>query len=99
MSKYEIILDVYRTCSLSVTAEKFNYTQSAVSQIVRNYEKKIGLPLFKRTHNTIEPLPNTEHIICELQKICDAEQQIIHISDKLNNLKSGFIRKIGRAHV
>lgn len=92
MSKYEIILDVYHTCSFSVTAEKFNYTQSAVSQIVRNYEKKIGLPLFKRTHNTIEPLPNTEHIIDELQKICDAEQRIIDISDRLNNLESGFIR-------
>lgn len=92
MSKYEIILDVYHTCSFSVTAEKFNYTQSAVSQIVRNYEKKIGLPLFKRTHNTIEPLPNTEHIISELQKICDAEQRIIDISDRLNNLESGFIR-------
>lgn len=92
MSKYEIILDVYHTCSFSVTAEKYNYTQSAVSQIVRNYEKKIGLPLFKRTHNTIEPLPNTEHIMHELQKICDAEQQIIHISDQLNNLETGFIR-------
>lgn len=92
MSKYEIILDVYHTCSFSVTAEKFNYTQSAVSQIVRNYEKRIGLPLFKRTHNTIEPLPNTEHIIGELQKICDAEQRIIDISDRLNNLESGFIR-------
>lgn len=92
MSKYEIILDVYRTCSFSITAEKFNYTQSAISQIVRNYEKKIGLPLFKRTHNTIEPLPNTKHIIQELQKICDAEQQIISISNQLNNLESGFIR-------
>lgn len=92
MSKYEIILDVYHTCSLSITAEKYNYTQSAVSQIVKNYEKKIGLPLFKRTHNTIEPLPNTEHIIQELQKICDAEQQILHISNQLNSLESGFIR-------
>lgn len=92
MSKYEIILDVYHTCSFSVTAEKFNYTQSAVSQIVKNYEKKIGLPLFKRTHNTIEPLPNTEHIICELQKICDAEKRIVHISEQLNSLESGFIR-------
>lgn len=92
MSKYEIILDVYSTCSFSVTAEKFNYTQSAVSQIVKNYEKKIGLPLFKRTHNAIEPLPNTEHIIRELQKICDAEQQILHISNRLNSLESGFIR-------
>lgn len=92
MSKYEVILDVYRTLSFSVTAERFHYTQSAVSQIVRNYEKRIGMPLFKRTHNTIEPLPNTERIFCELKKICDAEQRVLHISEQLNNLESGFIR-------
>lgn len=92
MSKYEIILDVYKTCSFSVTAERYNYTQSAVSQIVRNYEKKIGLPLFKRTNNTIEPFPNTEHIIHELQKICEAEKKITHICEQLNSLESGFIR-------
>lgn len=40
MSKYEIILDVCQTCSFSLTAEKYNYTQSAVSQIIKNYEKK-----------------------------------------------------------
>lgn len=92
MSKYEIILDVYKTCSFSVTAEKHNYTQSAISQIVKNYEKKIGLPLFKRTHNTIEPLPNTEQIIKELQRICEAEQRILDISKQLKGLESGFVR-------
>lgn len=92
MSKYEIILDVYQTCSFSETAEKYNYTQSAVSQIIKNYEKKIGLPLFKRTHNTIELLPNTEHIIREIQKIYEAEQNILNISNQVNSLESGFIR-------
>lgn len=92
MSKYEIILDVYNTCSFAKTAEKFNYTQSAVSQIVKNYEKNIGLPLFKKAHNTIEPLPNTKRIIEELRKIYEAEQNILSISSKLNNLESGFIR-------
>lgn len=92
MTKYEIILDVYKTCSFSLTAEKFNYTQSAVSQIVKNYEKKIGLPLFKRTHNTIEPLPNTASIICEIEKIYEAEQRILNIAGQLNSLESGFIR-------
>ena len=35
MNKYEIILDVCETHSISKTAEKLNYTQSAISQADR----------------------------------------------------------------
>lgn len=92
MSKYEVILDVYKTCSFSVTAERFNYTQSAVSQIVKNYEKKIGIPLFKRKRNKIEPLANTKHLMKELEKICAAERKILEIAKSLNSLDFGFLR-------
>ena len=39
MSKYDVILDVYENQSISKAAQKHNYTQSAVSQTIRNYEK------------------------------------------------------------
>ena len=42
MSKYDVILDVYENQSISKAAQKHNYTQSAVSQTIRNYEKEIG---------------------------------------------------------
>ena len=54
MSKYDIILDVYENQSISKAAAKHNYTQSAVSQTIRNYEKEIGLKLFKRSKNGME---------------------------------------------
>ena len=41
MSKYDVILDVYENQSISKAAQKHNYTQSAVSQTIRNYEKEI----------------------------------------------------------
>ena len=43
MTKYEMILSVYHTHSISVTAEKYNYTQSAISQATGIYEKEIDL--------------------------------------------------------
>lgn len=49
MNKYEIILDVCRTGSISKTAAKYNYTQPAVSLLIKNFEKELGLPLFMRT--------------------------------------------------
>ena len=41
MSKYDVILDVYENQSISKAAQKHNYTQSAVSQSIRNYEKEM----------------------------------------------------------
>ena len=57
MSKYDVILDVYENQSISKAAQKHNYTQSAVSQTIRNYEKEIGLKLFKRSKNGWKHFP------------------------------------------
>ena len=39
MTKFEIILSVCETHSISATAEKYNYTQSAICQTVKNFEQ------------------------------------------------------------
>ena len=39
MNKYEIILSVCETHSISKTAEKLCYTQSAISQAIKGFEK------------------------------------------------------------
>ena len=43
MNKYKTILSVCETHSLSRTAALLNYTQSAVSQTIKNFEKELGL--------------------------------------------------------
>ena len=92
MSKYDVILDVYENQSISKAAQKHNYTQSAVSQSIRNYEKEIGLKLFKRSKNGMEALPGTEPIFEELMHIRSANTRIDQIVSNINNLDSGFIR-------
>ena len=84
MSKYDVILDVYENQSISKAAQKHNYTQSAVSQTIRNYEKEIGLKLFKRSKNGMEALPGTEPIFEELMHI-----QYTDRSDCLKYQQSG----------
>lgn len=92
MSKYEIILDVCKTGSISKTAVKFNYTQSAVSQLIKNFERELGLSLFKRTKQGVQLLPNTEEIVRSLETICSEEKKIRRIVADLNSLDSGYIR-------
>lgn len=92
MTKYEIILTVCETCNISVTAEKYNYTQSAISQIIKNFEKEIGMPLFQRTKTGLKLVPNTEGIVDALRHICHSEKKIFEISSALTSLDSGYIR-------
>ena len=77
-------------------AEKYNYTQSAISQTVKNFEKELGMPLFIRTKSGMQLMPNTESIVESLRKICHEEQMIQKTADRLTSLESGYIR-IGSA--
>ena len=88
VSKYEIILDVCRTGSISKTAVKFNYTQSAVSQLIKNYEKELGVALFRRTKQGVQLLPDAREIVHCLENISSEEKKIRQIVDDLNSLDS-----------
>lgn len=92
MSKYEIILDVCNTGSISKTAVKFNYTQSAVSQLIKNFERELGISLFKRTKQGVQLLLHTGEIVRCLENICREEKKIERIVADLNSLDSGYIR-------
>lgn len=92
MSKYEIILDVCNTGSISKTAVKFNYTQSAVSQLIKNFERELGISLFRRTKQGVQLLLHTEEIVRCLENICREEKKIERIVADLNSLDSGYIR-------
>lgn len=97
MNKYEILLDVYKTESITKTAKKFHYSQSAVSQVVKSFEDEIGITIFKRSKSGTQALPNTEDIIAALEIINDQENKIRLTANRLNNLDSGYIR-IGTIH-
>lgn len=92
MTKFEIILSVCKTHSISATAEKYNYTQSAISQTVKNFEKELGMPLFIRTKSGMQLMPNTEGIVESLKNICREEQIIQETASRLTSLESGYIR-------
>ena len=92
MNKYEIILSVSETHSISKTAEKLNYSQSAISQAIKSYEKELGFPLFKRSKSGMELMPNTEEILDSLHVICEQENRITRIASDLTSLDSGSIR-------
>jgi len=95
MNKYEIIISVCDTHSISKTAASLNYTQSAISQAIKSFEKELGFPLFKRSKHGMELMPNTEEIIASLKVICREKKKIRQIAANLTSLDSGYIRQAG----
>ena len=90
MSKYQTILAVCETHSISKAASKLNYTQSAVSQTIKNFEKELGVPLFKRSKQGMELLPGTEEIMDSLRIICQEENKISQIAAGLTSLEKAI---------
>lgn len=92
MDKYRVVLDVAETHSISKTAAKLNYTQSAVSQSIKNFEKEIGMPLFTRTKRGMELRPNTDVIIDSIRNIERERELILESVARITNLEQGCLR-------
>lgn len=92
MNKHNVIKTVYEMKSISCAANKLNYTQSAVSQIIKGFEKELGMKIFKRSKNGVELMPNAEEIMKCIIEICNLEEKINDISDNLTSLDTGYIR-------
>lgn len=91
-SRYEVFLKIVEFGSITEAAHYFNYTQSAVSQIVTSLEQEIGLTLLTRnrsgstlTNDGLELLPYIRSIGLSMDHFQE------HIGDILN-IQVGTIR-------
>lgn len=92
MNKYNIILKVYETGNITKAAEALNYSQSAVSQMIHNYEKELGFPIFIRSKSGVSPTSEGSQIIESIRRILLEEKQIQEYSSNIRELHSGTIR-------
>lgn len=90
--KYKVINAVCETGNFTKAAEKLNYSQSAVSQAVRNFEKELGIPLFERSKKGVKPLTEVLPIIESIQKIHDEEEKMKAYAMSINDSESGVVK-------
>lgn len=81
INKYRIFVDVAETKNFTKSGERFGYSQSGVSHILKNLETDLGFPLFTRTkygvtltENAKNLLPLVRSILTETEKL----EQTIH---------------------
>lgn len=92
MDKYEVILEVVKTCNISKAAKNLNYSQSAISQAIKSFERDMGFPLFKRTNSGVMLLPNATSVIKSLKIIHQENQQLKQLSDTMTKSEIGTVR-------
>jgi len=98
MNKYEIILKAYETGNITKTAESLNYTQSAVSQAINNYEKELGFAIFIRSKSGVSPTADGLRIIDSIKRIIKEEERIQEISSSVSGLHHPRGRLYQRFH-
>lgn len=92
LNKYYIFVNVYQAGNISKAAEALNISQPAISYSIKDLESQLGLPLFYRKHNGVEPTPEGQelykYIYEALNTIILGENKIKEASD----LGNGVIR-------
>ncbi len=87
ISKYAVFCSVIELGSFTKTAKELNYSQSAVSQTVKNLEKEIGTCLLTRSHEGIKLTKDGQALSPYFQQLVQGEKQL---TKKLNNYKDSI---------
>ena len=90
--KYEVISAVCEMENFTKAAKKLNYSQSAVSQAVHNFEKELGVTLFERSKKGVKPMEEVKPIIESIRKIHEEEEKMKEYAKAISNSESGVIR-------
>ena len=90
--KYKVISAVCETGNFTKAAEKLNYSQSAVSQAVRNFEKELGITLFERSKKGVKPLEEVLPVIESIQKIHSEEEKMKDYVMAIRALECGEVK-------
>ena len=92
MIKYRIFLNVTETGDFTKTAERFGYTQSAVSQMMKSLEEELKITLFTRTKHGIHLTSDGKAMLPYIRRLCDDYARVLGQSSAINHLDGAEIR-------
>ena len=92
LTKYEIFLKILEFGSLSKAAEYYNYSQSAISQIVQSLEQEMGLTLISRSRSGVSLTSEGEQLLPFIREIHQAQVRLSTRIFEIRELQSGVIR-------
>ena len=78
--------------SFTKAAEKMNYSQAAVSRMIKDLEEDWHICLFERNHSKVNLTSDALEILPGIRRLCDEYQKLGAHIDELNGMETGLIR-------
>ncbi|MDD3224110.1 MAG: LysR family transcriptional regulator [Clostridium sp.] len=92
ISRYEILMKVIELGSLTKTARYFNYTQSAVSQIINSLEDDLGLSILTRNRSGVWLTAEGKQLLPYIRTISNSHIKLSEKVFELLGMEAGLIR-------
>lgn len=92
LQKYAALLAVVTHGSFTKAAEKLNYTQSAISRMIRDLEEDWNLTLLERNHTGATLTPDGMLILQHARNLFQAYENLQQRVNEIHGLQCGLIR-------
>lgn len=90
--KYQAFLKVVDCGNLTKAAAELNYTQPAISHMIRSLEEEFGFPLLLRMTDRVTPTAEGRRVIGYMRDILHTEQCMFEEVGSINQVEVGSIR-------
>jgi DNA-binding transcriptional LysR family regulator len=80
------------TGAMTTAAERIHVTQPAVSRLIRDLERQLGLTLFRRRGNLVVPTHEANALLVEVERSFVGLDQISAFADDLRSGRTGSLR-------
>ena len=92
MNRYDAFLQVLERGTFSDAARAMGYTQSAVSQMVKNLEEELGVTMLVRSRTGVTLTREGELLLPSIRGVANARQLLSEYAANLRGLESGTVR-------
>ncbi len=97
LERYEALIQVIDTGSLSSAAKKLGYTPSGISRMMAALEEEVGFPLLIRQRNGVVPTHDCKQILPSIRELLYYGEACRQISAQIKGLDVGTVT-IGTAY-
>ncbi len=78
--------------SVTLAAQELEISQPAVSRLLRDFEERIGFPLFERRGNQLAPTPEADLLLAEVERSFSGLRDIARYARDLGERRAGALR-------